>query len=58
MIISTDAFSYGLGAVFSQVGADDQHTVAFASRTLTLAEQKYSTVEKEALACVWAVEKW
>ncbi len=59
VIISTDASAYGLGAVFSQIGADDQeHTVAFASRTLTLAEQKYSTVEKEALACVWAVEKW
>ncbi len=30
MIISTDASAYGLGAVFSQVGADDQkHTVAF-----------------------------
>ncbi len=59
VIISTDASAYGLGTVFSQVGADDQeHTVAFTSRTLTLAEQKYSTVEKEALACVWAVEKW
>ncbi len=31
MIISTDASAYGLGAVFSQVGADDQkHTVTFA----------------------------
>ncbi len=59
VIISTDASAYRLGAVFSQVGAVDQeHTVAFASRTLTLAEQKYSNIEKEALACVWAVEKW
>ncbi len=58
VIILTDTSTYGLGAVFSQVGADDQeHSVAFASRTLTLAEQKYSTVEKEGLACVWAVEK-
>ncbi len=32
--------------------------VAFASRALTPAEQKYSVGEREALACLWACERW
>uniref|UniRef100_A0A8C6V5S1 Gypsy retrotransposon integrase-like protein 1 n=1 Tax=Neogobius melanostomus TaxID=47308 RepID=A0A8C6V5S1_9GOBI len=59
IVISTDASDYGLGGVFTQVQPDGtEKPVAFASRTLTSTERKYSTVEKEALACVWATEKW
>ncbi len=53
-IVTTDASDYGMGGVLTQIHADNsERTVAFASRTLTTAERKYSTVEKEALACIW-----
>lgn len=58
VIVSTDATDYGLGAKLSQVHPDhSERTVAFASQTLTPAERRYSTVEKDALVCVFAIEK-
>ncbi|XP_049271184.1 uncharacterized protein K02A2.6-like [Rhipicephalus sanguineus] len=58
VIVATDASAYGLGAVLQQVDGPSIRTVAFASRTLTETERKYSTGEREALACLWACEKW
>ncbi|XP_040359558.2 uncharacterized protein LOC121047910 [Ixodes scapularis] len=54
--VTTDASAYGLGAVLQQVIDGETRTIAFASRTLTPQERKYSTGEREALACLWACE--
>lgn len=51
--MSTDASDYDVGGVLSRLHTDGiECLVAFASRTLLPAERKYSTVEREALACV------
>jgi len=58
-IVACDASGTALGACLSQLSTDGQERpVAFASRALTPAERKYSASEREALACIWACEKW
>ena len=53
-IVYTNASDYSLVSLFPDRA---ERAMAFVSRTLTPVESKHSTVDKEALGCVWAVEK-
>ena len=56
--VSADASSYGLGAILLQKHQEGWRPVAFASRSMSEVEQQYSQIEKEALACTWASERF
>lgn len=55
-----DASPVGLGAVLVQQhkSTKESRVIAYASRSLSSAEQKYFHTEKEALSLVWGVEKF
>ncbi len=57
MYVQTDASDVGLGACLLQEHKGTLHPVRFLSRKLKDAEKQYSTIEKEGLAIVWAIQK-
>lgn len=58
IVVSTDASNVGVGATLLPKHSDGERPVAFASSALNETQQRYSTGEKEALACVFAIERW
>lgn len=55
----TDASPVGLGAVLVQEQCTKElKPVAYISRSLSSTEERYSQIERETLACVWAVERF
>ena len=58
-ILMTDASAYALGAVLGQKeGEEKDHVIAYASRGLKSHEKNYSTIEKEALAIIFAFKQF
>ena len=54
----TDASPVGLGAVLTQVTQGQERVIAYASRSLTEVERRYSQTEREALGLVWGCERF
>ena len=55
--LTTDASNYGIGAILWQKEAEgNKAIIGAASRFLNETEQRYSTIEKEALGVVWGLE--
>lgn len=53
-----DASPVGLGAVLIQINKQGPRIIAYASKSLSDVEKRYAHIEKEALALVWAVERF
>ena len=57
LVLHTDARNEGIGAILLQKDSGVKHPIAFISKKLLPRERNYSTIEKECLAILWAVQK-
>ena len=57
--LTTDASNYGIGAILWHKDLHEEKVIiGAASRSLNETEQRYSTIEKEALGVVWGLDKF
>lgn len=56
-ILTTDASNTAIGAVLSQGEIGKDRPITYVSRSLNKTEENYSTIEKEMLSVVWALDK-
>ncbi|KZS06381.1 Uncharacterized protein APZ42_030182 [Daphnia magna] len=57
-LLFTDACNYGIGAILSQIQDGNEVVIAYASRQLRKPELNNATVEKEALAVIFAIKSF
>ena len=57
-LLTCDTSAMAIGTVLSQIQNGVERPDAFASRALNQTKQRYSFGEREALACMWACERW
>lgn len=58
IIVATDASPYGVGAVLAQVVNGIEKPVLFVSSSLSPAQKNYSQLHREALAIIFAIDKF
>src|SRR5699024_7172566 len=57
-IVTSDASDTAMGATLSQIIDNEKRVIEFASKHFTPTQQRYSTIEKEATAIIFALRKW
>jgi len=56
--VHVDASDFALGSVLVQLEMKKEHVIAYASRALNPSERNYSTIQKEFLGLLFALEKF
>ncbi|XP_064482824.1 uncharacterized protein LOC135395659 [Ornithodoros turicata] len=57
-LLATDASDYAVGACLSQLADDGkEHPIAFLSRKLSPTQTRWATIEREAFAIIWALQR-